>query len=374
MKSVNFKLIFKKSNIYSQQTLLNLMNKLKILFILKERHDYYCYSSTQEVYKTGMYNSCKFVVDMLNNSGFDAKLVIIKDNNYIDKEVSLFKPSIVIIEGIWVVPDKFNILKKLHPKVTWVIRCHSDIPFLAQEGIAFGWIREYIEKGVKVAPNSKRMYKELIAYSEGFGIDVECIEQHIVLLENYYPIDSEKVSKSFYKQSKTLEVGCFGAIRPLKNQMTQAMAAYIYARKYNKHLRFHINVSRIEMKGEAILRNLRSFFTNLEYTELVEHSWMTHEEFLKVLYDMDLSMQVSFSETFDIIAADSVSVDTPVIASSEVPFIHKYQASPVSTHDILDKMYCILKNKSGLFKEKRRALMKYSEKSKELWIDWLKSF
>ena len=118
-------------------------SKNKLLFICKQKH---IYSNTANApIASGLYNSAQFVVNMLNHNGVQAKLVHVVDNNCIDREVTLYNPTHVIIEALWVAPEKFKVLTKLHPKVKWVIRLHNEIPFLANEGIAMDWIYKYLE-------------------------------------------------------------------------------------------------------------------------------------------------------------------------------------------------------------------------------------
>ena len=109
---------------------------MKVLFILKHRDTYWGDYSSTTTLSSGLSNSAQFVCDALNLSGeITAKLVQVEDNNQIDKEVTLFRPDVCIIEAYWVVPEKFGVLIPLHPQVKWVVRNHSEIPFLAQEGI-----------------------------------------------------------------------------------------------------------------------------------------------------------------------------------------------------------------------------------------------
>src|ERR1035437_221601 len=132
----------------------------RALFILKRRQDYTSEYGANHL-ATGMYNSAKFVSDMLAESNIEARVAIVEDNNGIDREVSKFKPTHVFIEGIWVVPEKFEVLKKLYPNVKWIVRCHSEIPFLAQEGNAIDWIFDYMRRGVYVSGNSSRVNQAL---------------------------------------------------------------------------------------------------------------------------------------------------------------------------------------------------------------------
>jgi hypothetical protein len=71
---------------------------------------------------------------MLQKSGIESKLSVCTDNNDIDREVNLYKPTHVIIEALWVVPTKFAVLTKLHPKVQWILRLHSEMPCMAGAG------------------------------------------------------------------------------------------------------------------------------------------------------------------------------------------------------------------------------------------------
>lgn len=299
----------------------------RILFIVKYRETYdgSCgYDGTPASYG-GLYHSALFVVQMLRAAGVAAKLAQVCDNNDIDREVTAFKPSIVIIEALWVVPEKFDILSKLHPNVQWVVRCHSEIPFLAYEGIAMDWITRYVENpNVSVASNSQyatRDFKSIVGPSQ------------VYYLPNYYPVTPVRRKRP----APTWEIGCFGALRPLKNQLIQALAAIEFARSTGKGLRFHVN-TRAEQGGDSVLKNLRALFVATGF-QLVEHGWETREEFLQTLSKTDIGMQVSFSETFDITAADTVSLEIPLVTSKEVVWsATASQADTTNTASILRKL------------------------------------
>src|ERR1017187_9123760 len=102
------------------------MKHTRVLFILKRREDYSTDLKNFNNYPvaTGMFNSASFVSDMLNEAGFTSDVAVVIDNNSIDKAVHDFKPTHVLIEGFWVVPEKFEVLKRLHRHVKWIVRCH----------------------------------------------------------------------------------------------------------------------------------------------------------------------------------------------------------------------------------------------------------
>jgi len=288
-----------------------------------------------------------------------AKIVKVIDNNDIDREVFAFKPTHVIIEALWVVPEKFEVLQKLYPKIQWYVRLHSDIPFLANEGIAIEWLFKYLDyNNLNVAFNSKSALEEFKHVSY-------CNEQ-LIYLPNYYQAKPFDHKRRFINK-RAINIGCFGAIRPFKNNLIQAMAAIRFADNIGKDLYFYINSTRVELKGGSILKNIRALFDN-SYHNLVEISWLEHPEFIKFLdTNIDISMQVSFSETFNIVVADSVNCGIPVVVSPEIYWINKrFQADPNSGADIIKKLY----NAYDAVKDKSHEINNESlHKDNEIAID-----
>lgn len=347
---------------------------MKILFILKTRHGYDL--DAQPIDKTsssGLGNSVRFVVEMLRNQKLDVVAETVNDNNDIDRVVDQHRPTHVIIEALWVTPAKFGVLKALHPDVEWIVRLHSNAPFLAQEGTAMDWIQGYINRGVIVAANHRRLFEELRHLHRQHGDD-------IWLLPNYYPIKdghpifSPKV-RDFKRElgchDPVVDIGCFGAIRPLKNHLAQAIAAIRYADENLAHLNFHINTSRLERQGEPILTNLRSLFGTTRHHSLVEHNWLDHDDFLDLVATMDAVMQVSFSETFNIVTADAVSQGVPVVTSDSIDWVSPaFHADPTDSGNIKDKLYRGLGSTHGPWLNQRR-LREYDRASEKLWLSHL---
>lgn len=302
---------------------------MRILFILKNQLISGGYSAPGR--SSGLYASAQFVCDMLETElGYTCKLAVVGDNNDIDREVALFRPAVVIIEALWVVPEKFKLLHRLHPDVQWVVRNHSAVPFLAHEGSAMSWLLRYPEfRNVHIGCNDLRTKNELQTLINSRGL-----ASRVLNLPNYYPPQFHPRQQVPVTGSHQLHVGCFGAIRPLKNQLIQAVAAINYAERAGKHLNFHINGTRLEGGGEPIMKNLRSLF-DLTPHRLVEHNWLDREAFLKLARRMDAAMQCSYTETFNIVSADCVMNDVPVVVSPEIEWVDpRFQADPNDSREI----------------------------------------
>ena len=314
----------------------------KVLFILKRREDYNAILHSHVGLSTGLFNSASFVNEMLNDDGVDSILEIATDNNCIDRLVTKHKPTHVIIEALWAVPTKFAVLQKLHPDVTWIIRLHSEMPFMAGEGMAMDWLGDYSKfKNIVIGVNAPRMLRETRLYLQHLNQwDDATTEERVIYMPNFYP-QEYKSPKKIDKNKDTIDIACFGAVRPLKNHLVQAIASIDFANQIGKKLNFHINAGRIEMNGGPVINSLKSVFEQLSDSghQLINHQWTPREQFLELCGSMDIGLQVSFSETFNIVGADLISQGVPLVGSSEIPWkVPAFSASPTESKDIVEKL------------------------------------
>jgi len=340
------------------------MKKIKILFICKKRNDSYGISY-------GLVNSCKFIVNALEKCGIEGKIVSVVDNNCIDSEVHDYKPTHVFIEALWVVPSKFETLLSKYKKIKWYVRIHSKMPFIAHEGIAIEWLKEYYELTEKhhnfgIASNNMDMVESL---KEAFHIHSEYYPNIYCPPEYHFHGHSDP---HHHHQSDVLNIGCFGSIRPMKNQLYQAIAAISFGNEMDKKIRFHINSNRVEQMGDSPLKNIRSAFVNTQH-ELIEHEWVNHEDFIKLVRTMDLGLQVSFSETFNIVSADFVWNKIPVVGSNEIQWLNcMYKADPNCLKSIINKLHVAYFGKLiNLHNLNLTNLKEYNEHSVKVWLDRL---
>ncbi|PPD53436.1 MAG: hypothetical protein CTY12_04970 [Methylotenera sp.] len=351
-------------------------NQPRVLFILKRREDFHdCPSYSQNGLSTGLLNSASFVQDMLIRQGVESKTVVVIDNNDIDREVSAFKPTHVIIEAIWVVPEKFDVLSRLHPTVKWVVRYHSETPFIANEGIAMSWLFDYARRpNVYIGINAPRFMDEVRVMLRAAGLSHSEVQQRVIFLPNYYPIPQAIQAQRPNTRSHIVNVGCFGAIRPLKNHLLQATAALRFANMIGKVLLFHVNIGRVEMKGDPILNNLKAMFDNIGHSghQLIIHKWAPHDKFIELVKNMDIGLQVSFSETFNIVAADMVTSGIPVVVSNEIPWAKAgVVSSTTSSVEIARTLKETYEDWNTNIRLNNRGLRGYVETSTSFWLDFL---
>lgn len=334
----------------------------KLLFILKQRGTYGA--------KTGSYgliNSCAFIIEKLLENGIEAKAVQVVDNNDIDREVTNYSPTHVFIEALWVVPNKFEVLSKLHPNVEWIIHLHSKVPFLATEGMSVQWIGEYLalrNQGVKI---------KIAANNDDCAEQLNEVFNGVLTLPNmYFPPKLPEVKK--YAHPGVIHIGCFGALRPLKNTLEQAFLAIEFANNIGKTLEFHINHSPHEAEStDPVYRNLISLFDFSKHS-LMNHGWLPHDEFLALVQTMDLGMQVSYTESFNIVAADFIHCNVPIVVSDEISWVCPlYKADPSSPTEIVQKLTSAYNNRRlGAQSLNKVWLKNYNNKALSAWLQYFK--
>lgn len=296
---------------------------MSVLFLIKRSLGY----NGAPIPSKGLFNSASFVVRALRDAGVSANLVEVTDGNDIDREVTRYKPDICILEALWAAPEKVQEVQRLHPRTTFVVRLHSKTPFLATEGVAIDYLRRY---SCQVAVNSVEADIELDPFTK----------KPLVVLPNIYDPGVKPSQKILSKPYQNVWIGCLGATRPLKNQLQQAIAAIDYAEATKRRLYFHINSGRVEQGGEQPLKNVRALFQGTRHL-LIEHPWEgNHMDFMSIVKGLDISMQVSFTESFNIVTADAVWQGVPVIVSPEVDWVpRKFQADPTSIGSIVNGLY-----------------------------------
>ena len=71
-------------------------------------------------------------------------------------------------------------------------------------------------------------------------------------------------------------------------------------------------MNRVENAGsQGILQAIRNLYNGVPWAKLVEHPWEDWKSFRKTIGTMDLTIQASYTETFNIVAADSIVEGVP---------------------------------------------------------------
>jgi glycosyltransferase involved in cell wall biosynthesis len=253
--------------------------------------------------------------DYLNARGEDAIVLPVRHNIDIVREISDYakehKNSLThaVISAPWLSTRDTAAIVEHFPTIQFVVVSHSNVGFLQADPSGIRLLRDYIElthkhDNLSIGGNSSRFCNWV---SEAYNT-------HVVLLPNMYPIYNsiERV------KHEGIRIGSFGAIRPLKNQLTAAAAAIIIGRRSGAPVEFHLSAGREEGGGNIVLNAIQQMTHDLPDFKLVLDGWRGWHEFREIVADMDLLIHPSYTESFNMVTADGVSQGIPVVGSEAI--------------------------------------------------------
>lgn len=278
-------------------------------------------------------------------------------------------PTYAIIEAPWVPAKVIASLLLEFPQTHWIVRSHSQIGFLQVEPGAVVILRELLtmqemQLNLTVAANTRRLTHFL----------EKTYTARCLYLPNLYDVQRVQRKRDESHTHRNLRIASFGALRLLKNHTTAAAAALLMAQRRGSDLEFWINVNREENIGsKGILMTLRAMFDHVPYAKLVEQPWQTWSEFRRTVAYMDLCLQVSFSETFNIITADAVAEGVPSVVSESIEWAPRdWHAEPDNAEDVARIGSRLLWDTHGA-EEGLASLERYVKESVCIWLGYLNS-
>jgi hypothetical protein len=109
----------------------------------------------------------------------------------------------------------------------------------------------------------------------------------------------------------------------------------------------------------------------------VIHDWLPNDEFQKLVRKMDIGLQLSFTESFNIVSTDFINNNRLIIVSDAIDWLFPLvSASTTNYDDATKKIIYAYKHRNGLLLKarERNALMKYNEGAEHEWMSFLHKF
>ncbi|MGH9581308.1 MAG: hypothetical protein ACRD4O_00030, partial [Bryobacteraceae bacterium] len=219
----------------------------------------------------------------------------------------------VMISAPWIPAHELQALANALPETQFAVNCHSNVGFLQADRNGTKLLREVIEIelgtfNVHAAGNSRRFCEWLRA---AWG--APC-----AYLPNLYCLDARRVQLHRPFCGGTLRIGVFGATRPLKNLMSAAGAALQIAREMRAPLELWLSAGRAEGGGETVLASIKELLQGLPNVSLVLNGWQSWPKFRQTVAHMNLLLQPSYTESFNMVTADGVAEGVPSVVSPAI--------------------------------------------------------
>jgi glycosyltransferase involved in cell wall biosynthesis len=277
------------------------------------------------------------------------------------------KPTVshCLIEALWVGTAELGALMMQFPHVHFLVRAHSEVGFLQVEPGAITMLREQMlladqYLNLTVAANSHRLVDFLRA----------TYDSHVLYLPNLYDVERVDRRRGEPHQHRLLRIGSFGALRWLKNHTTAAAVALTIARQRGCDLEFWLSVDR-EEHGKSVLQAVRNLFVGLPWAQLHEEPWAPWASFRRTIRAMDLALQPSFTETFNLVTADAVAAGVPAVVSHAVEWAPAaWKAHPDEIHEMARIGSMLLASPTSA-DEGLRALQRYLDEAVTIWKGYL---
>jgi hypothetical protein len=184
---------------------------------------------------------------------------------------------------------------------------HSTISFLQVEEEAFDNVQEYLQI------SHPRFFLANPCCYEVVGF-LSYAKANVIYLPNTY--NSIIKPRKRKRNHDFIRIALFCAYRPFKNIMTQITACSILY----KYLPIELHL--LESKMNSVYHNTLSLLSNMNFP-FVLHPQCSNSEMHQILEQMDIGLQVSYSETFSYIIYEHMIHGTPTVSSTTVPFATK---------------------------------------------------
>jgi hypothetical protein len=281
----------------------------------------------------GLGVSSELTNQYMKEFGFNSLSFGVVDDNKIDKILYDERPDFLIVKAFWIRKEKLELLAKKYKKTKFIVVSHSKPTFLGTETNGFNRLFEVIDLSKKyenIFVGSNNL--DFVLNSNGLVNNIFYVPNIILpkLNNNKRQIESDKI-----------KIGLFCAIRPMKNILNQVIASISAAEELNKKLELYVITNRVEMGGDVTLKNLKDLFKNLdsEQYKLIELDWMEWKDFNNKIKEIDLGLQSSFTETFNIVAVDFINNNIPVVTSPSIEWSSNiFKTNPDSIYNIKIKI------------------------------------
>lgn len=262
----------------------------------------------------------------LRHIGVDAHAFAVRHNVDIVREINHHSPTHVAISAPWLTLHDLKGLVLGYPHIRFTVICHSNVGFLQAD-----------PGGIELL----RLYAELARHVDNLSVSGNCphfvnwfrvaYQERCHLLPNLYLVERRRGKRW---SGTHLRIGALGAIRPEKNLMTAAAASLAIYRELGVPTELHMSTGGEECRCST-LRAIEEMTEGFRHFKLIRHHWNFWDQFIRLIKTMDLVIQVSYTESFNMVTADAISEGVPVVVSPPIYWAPStWRADPDNALDV----------------------------------------
>ncbi len=250
---------------------------------------------------------------VLKRHGINVRALAI--NSIVDLEHFLqHNPAVthVVISAAWIPVLDLGKLVIRYPDIEFAANIHSNVGFLQADSNGVELLRKYVHLqrellNFRVSGNNQEFVDWV---SEAYTTEA-------LFLPNLYNLDSTVAGNKALYNGSPLRIGAFGACRPLKNFLTAAAAAISISKEFRVPVDFWMNGGRPD-GGSTIERAIRKLIEGQHGVTLHILNWAAWPEFLDFIETLHLMMQISYTESMNLVTCDGLARGVPSVVSSAI--------------------------------------------------------
>ncbi len=278
---------------------------------------------------------------------------------------------VIVSAPSWVQPENFHGMCLAHPNIEFVQLNHSGCAFLSIDKNGIKNIRACLDlslqlHNMRVAGNNRRFVNWV---NKSFDIGIDCL-----YLPNLYDTRSFQTPYVWPRPyGHMIKIGSFGAPRPWKNQLVAAMAAVQIANQLGVELQLYVNTGRDEahIGGVRLMESRKELFDNLRGHKIVDVKWERWSRFRHTVGQMNLLLQPSFSETFNVVSADGIAQGVASVGSDSIEWLPESWKANTDDPSDLVKVGVGLLNDRHAIEDARNNLIEYAHIGLARWKSYL---
>ena len=302
--------------------------------------------------------------EYLVRRGYEAVVVPCKNNIDLVEAIREHKFTHVVISAPWLSGLDVDTMVRHFKDVKFAIVSHSNIGFLQADPSALRLFRQYVLISKEV--NNLQVGGNSAIFANWFSLVYETSN---LLLPNMYEVCEPCERRPC---GDVIKIGTFGAIRPQKNVMTSAATAVLLSRMLNRPVEFHVSTGREDGGGGVILNSIRQMMIHLPNVELVERHWSDWKQFKRIVHDMDILFQMSYTESFNMVTADGVVEGVPSVTSNAITWVpESWKAEADNVFSVAETAIRLLENPEHEACKGQQALREHNENAFGHWLKFL---
>jgi len=275
------------------------------------------------------------------------------------------RPTHIVIGAPWLPTLDLQVLVHNNPDIKFAVTCHSNVGFLQADPQAITNFRQMLdlEQGslnMFAAGNSLRFCNWIVV---AYGRPCTWLP-NLYFLETNVPVYRRPWAGC------SLNIGSFGAVRPLKNTLNAVASALQLHNDMHIPVKFHISVGRIE-GGSTVVRALDAMVKGVPDFHLIKDEWYQWPQFRHIIRRMDLLMQPSYSESFNMVTADGAAECVPSVVSDAIDWAPDDWKAEVDDTLSITRTANALLNNMHAGAEGFKALHTYNTNGLRSWRTWL---